>query len=96
MVGTIVYSKQSMYPILDCFVNTRILSVYENIDSSIHSVFKTVYVSVYEKLDSSMPWVYGMVYETSYFISKLHKLFNLLDILLLSTFEQIIWSESDS
>ena len=24
-----------MYPILDCFVNTRILSVYENIDSSI-------------------------------------------------------------
>ena len=32
---TIVYSKQFMYPILDCFVNTRILSVYENIDSSI-------------------------------------------------------------
>ena len=31
----IVYSKQFMYPILDCFVNTRILSVYENIDSSI-------------------------------------------------------------
>ena len=31
----IVYSKLSMYPILDCFVNTRILSVYENIDSSI-------------------------------------------------------------
>ena len=31
----IAYSKQSMYPILDCFVNTRILSVYENIDSSI-------------------------------------------------------------
>ena len=24
-----------MYPILDCFVNTKILSVYENIDSSI-------------------------------------------------------------
>ena len=61
-----------------------------------HSVFKTVYVSVYKKLDSSMPWVYGMVYETSYFISKLHKLFNLLDTLLLSTFEEIIWSESDS
>ena len=31
----IVYSKQSMYLILACFVNTRILSVYENIDSSI-------------------------------------------------------------
>ena len=29
-----MYSKQSMHPILDCFVNTRILSVYENIDSS--------------------------------------------------------------
>ena len=60
-----------------------------------HGVFKTVYVSVYKKLDSSMPWVYGMVYETSYFISKLNKLFNLLDTLL-STFEEIIWSESDS
>ena len=35
LIQTIVYSKQSMYPILDCFVNTRILSVYENIDSSI-------------------------------------------------------------
>ena len=35
MVICIVYSKQSMYPILDYFVNTRILSVYENIDSSI-------------------------------------------------------------
>ena len=33
--GDIVYSKQFMHPILDCFVNTRILSVYENIDSSI-------------------------------------------------------------
>ena len=61
-----------------------------------HSVFKTVYVSVYKKLDSSMPWVYDMVYKTSYFISKLHKLFNLLDTLLFSTFEEIIWSESDS
>ena len=30
-----MYSKQSMCPILDCIVNTRILSVYENIDSSI-------------------------------------------------------------
>ena len=30
-----MYSKKSMYPILDWFVNTWILSVYENIDSSI-------------------------------------------------------------
>ena len=49
-----------------------------------HSVFETVYVAVYDKLNSSKPWVYDVVYETLCFGLKLHKIFKLLDILLLS------------